>query len=364
MMKRFFLIVGLGVLTGAFICSFLPVAMMAALCLTAAFLFLLGLFVWWRKRGNYAMILSLFLGCFLLSATLYYQQETKVYLPLQQLNGVETAAVSTVEDISLRDGGKYTYLVKIESVSGMDLPRSRVSCLIYSSRSLELAIGDEISAVMTFYLPAEGNSRTLQNYYKSDRIFLCASLSDAEQLEITPASFSIKRKLYSLRREWQTLFYEHLSEDGAAVLSTMILGLDEDVSYPLEQNYMDAGMIHLFAISGIHMMLFAGIAERVFSLLFRQKKTSWTSTCRPVYHGESVRIPADQRCFRLSNTKRMDDLPAVGRKMFPSSFGFPELTLFRRFSHCFTECLCYNRHRLFNVLPILSGDYPFCTKNS
>ncbi len=276
-MKRFFCLIGGGSLVTAFCCSYLTAAQLIGLICVLAFLFLLACLLrshWIKARLSISKsVLLLFLGSTVLISGLFFAKEVFSYLPASALAGTEQIVTARVTDIGLRPGGRYTYAMKAEQISEEALPFP-FTFYCYSSKSLFAELGDSVTLEVTFFEPTENDFFHSQRYYKGENIYLTGYADSYTGVKTIQQETDFITRCLSQLNKFRHSLYENINEflptKTASVLGAMILGFREDIPYSLEQDYIDSGIIHLLAISGMHVLILALFAEKLFHLLFRR----------------------------------------------------------------------------------------------
>ena len=98
------------------------------------------------------------------------------------------------------------------------------------------------------------------HYTRSQGIDVLGSVSKAKYLErlgtVPLGTFTALRG--TIRERMMKFFDRHLPEDSAALLKAMLLGEKHYLSDELRQAYIDTGLAHLMAVSGLHIGFVAG----------------------------------------------------------------------------------------------------------
>ena len=97
-------------------------------------------------------------------------------------------------------------------------------------------------------------------------------------------SKEIKSHIEYLRNYLANTIDKHFNNESASVLKTLLLGKRNDLDEELYQNYVDAGAVHILAISGLHVGIITSIL-----LFFLQKIPNTLLSYRLIrYFGHSV----------------------------------------------------------------------------
>ena len=114
------------------------------------------------------------------------------------------------------------------------------------------------------------------HYTRSQGIDVLGGLSKAKHIErLGTVPLGTLTSLRGTTRERMLLFFDrHLPRESAALLKAMLLGEKQYLSEELRQVYIDTGLAHLMAVSGLHIGFVAGacfliLYPLVFYLLWR-----------------------------------------------------------------------------------------------
>lgn len=89
-------------------------------------------------------------------------------------------------------------------------------------------------------------------------------------------SYSILNYIYAWREQASNILHDHIrSTEAYAIASTLLLGMRENIPADINQSYASTGIIHILAISGLHV----GILYLLLSFLFQAvpKNLKWLS---------------------------------------------------------------------------------------
>lgn len=251
-MKRPFCIIGGSFLTAAFLASFLNAGIQAASPTACILAFFTVLFFFSREKRVIACTAlcsaALAFGLFLPN-TLREEQ----VLPLQEQT-VEIHA--TVKSITSRGNQKYSYQIGIEP-SG-SVPVSFES-LLYTNQPLEVEISDQITLPVRFFAPDTTSYFDGARYYRGQHILLLSYYDGDAAVTVTPAQQrSFRYYVNECSRFLRAKAEQYFSPEAASILNSMLLGDRSGIPFALKQNYTDAGVVHLLAISGVHVAILSG----------------------------------------------------------------------------------------------------------
>ena len=116
------------------------------------------------------------------------------------------------------------------------------------------------------------NGFNYQKYLKQKRIFACVI---AEKIEVVKHKFN----LGIVKSKFEEYIESFFSYDSYVFLKAMIIGDLDLVSDDFKEAIMDNGILHLFAVSGLHIALFIGLIEKVLKFFqIEEKKIEYTNS--------------------------------------------------------------------------------------
>ncbi|MDR3110392.1 MAG: ComEC/Rec2 family competence protein [Planctomycetaceae bacterium] len=106
--------------------------------------------------------------------------------------------------------------------------------------------------------PGEMDMRTYRRRYRQLAV-LQVTYPDAIQL-IETGKPSVRRFIETIRRHAQATFRQTMRPETASVATAMILGIRDEIDEDTYGQLMETGVVHILAISGLHIGLVAGAA--------------------------------------------------------------------------------------------------------
>lgn len=197
------------------------------------------------KNSKIILKVSIILSILILSHFLYLKASYS-YVYIDNISGV-------VIEVDYKNDYK-SYLVK----SGKD------KYLIYDySLNLSINYGDVIEV--------KGKSRPIDDvrikgsfdykkYLENKRI---KSVIQANEIRITGKKFSIK----ILKHYFEEYLKKNFSRESFVFLKAMIIGDLNDIDDEFKDAIIDNGILHLFAVSGLHIVLFIGLLKKFLTII-------------------------------------------------------------------------------------------------
>ena len=128
----------------------------------------------------------------------------------------------------------------------------------------EFRIGDRLQLFGGLIQPPKpGNpgDHDYNAYLRGQRTLALLRCPDKGALTLLNSNhWSFNRWMESVRRTGLANLEKHLSDYSLPIAEAMIFGVRESVDDEIRQNMIDTGTMHLLAISGLHVVLVAGIA--------------------------------------------------------------------------------------------------------
>ncbi len=144
-----------------------------------------------------------------------------------------------------------------------------INIFVYSDK--EYKPGDKISVVGTLSLPQRKKNPTDFNteaYYRYNKVF-CAL--NAVNVVKTGEFSSLKVYLRKIRQKFSEIYDEILPNGKAATIKAVILGETENIDSNTYQKYKNSGIVHILAISGLHISVLAEMLTFLLKKLFGRK---------------------------------------------------------------------------------------------
>lgn len=191
---------------------------------------------------------------------------------LQPYENREIKTKGVVNNIFRTKSGKYRYgaiLYQIQTDT-VRLPTA-IGYFVYSRDSLSLLPGDTIRARGTwkFYPVATNPGQfNVRKYYRRKGIYGMLLPHDTTAITLRPgAAWSIARMVYLLRQKIKLTLNNHLDGYSAGLLSALLLGDRSALDPELYQRFRTIGVVHVLAVSGLHVGYILAILTILMSVL-------------------------------------------------------------------------------------------------
>lgn len=125
--------------------------------------------------------------------------------------------------------------------------------LIYDDTFSQVPIGKTICVrgkITPFERARNPGNFDQQLYYAKQNIY--GFVWSEEMMSISGEENWLLERLYQIRQRWKAVLQENMSEENGAVLSAMLLGERSEMDADLKEQYQQAGISHVLAISGLH----------------------------------------------------------------------------------------------------------------
>lgn len=160
------------------------------------------------------------------------------------------------------------------TLSDVEIGGIRTRMLVYADKDREaLQVGDGIEVRGVLQKPERasnpGQFDPRSYYYGKDISYLMRP----DQIEVVSKGYSYRQLLQKLRAFWSDRYHLFLNERDAGVVKAVLVGDKSEMDEETEQLYVQAGIVHILAISGLHISI---IGMGIFSLL---KKTGAGLKC-------------------------------------------------------------------------------------
>lgn len=252
--KRPFCVIGTSFLLGALLASFLPFGVQVMLLVTGCIAFLLCLFM--VKHPDQSTLACVFL----LSASaigIFCLRTWEMERTVEPLVDQQIMITAQITDIQPRSNHRYTYFLNVQADG--DQIKKPFRTILYADASLNADYYDIITMPVLFYRPQSSQSFDSMRYYQSRGVFILgyadATVSaKVQQPETKPLFYYMKTLNVRLAQRIDL----HMPAEQGGVLKSLILGDQSDIDFTLRERYTDAGIVHLFSISGLHVSILAG----------------------------------------------------------------------------------------------------------
>jgi len=219
-----------------------------------AFLFLIiGLFLFYRRHIIKIILLGFcffILGIWRYNIDLQKVDEGKINF----YNNSEIEFVGIVEkEPDIRNS--YTNLtVESQRLAGNKLVYGKV--LVMTNIFPEFAYGDELKIICRLQAPENFNDFAYDKYLARYDIYSLCYYPKIKLLKRNQGS-EFYAKTYYLKSNLKLIIEQSLHEPHSSLLSAIILGVKRGIPKELVENFSQAGISHIMAISGMHITILA-----------------------------------------------------------------------------------------------------------
>jgi len=257
----------IGIISGQNLISF-PYS----LWLTILF-FLLSLFSYLIKRTK---VLNIFLVFALISAAILRYHIAADLFPNDHIINKKINKISRFEgmviDYQYRKDHRNKYMVKIEKIFYQNSEQNTTGrILLYTKKiSQKFTYGDRIQVNVLLQRPSGKRNPgqfDYRNYLYNQNIFYIAQISNSDSIRLLKGkggNWLIQHVIIPLRMYCQKSFNKFFEEETTGLLMALILGEKQELDQRVIENFKKVGVVHVLAISGLHVGF---IITFIFSLL-------------------------------------------------------------------------------------------------
>lgn len=182
---------------------------------------------------------------------------------VQKYNEKEIAVSGYLTEISYKQNGNSYYTIKTDTVNG---EKKKLKIRICSDAPLDFEPTDRIYASVKIFLFGNNDKKYI-NYYKAENLTLGAYLSGSAKIEKS-VNYDLSQLILKLRSEAANEIMHILPNDYGAVVTGLVLGDKSDLSERTENAFRFCGVLHLFAVSGLHISVWSMM---IFGLLTKMR---------------------------------------------------------------------------------------------
>ncbi len=251
---------GFSMLLAAFVSSFL----VPELGIAVGCVFVVAGFVFWAalKKFDAARLCCFAAATGMIVVSLYLANE---YYPQKALDGLSAEVTGRVTEMSFGQG-RPSYTVKTDYISIDGAPQKITFKLIDWSKS-DINVYDQISATVTFFtFDEEEISEVLTN--RSGGVAVYAYMDSPLKVTGEYRKFP-EYTIYSIREKLSSVINKNFSGWRAQFTNKLLFG-SGNVNSEIKDAFRTAGMSHILAISGMHLVVIMGLLEK----LLRYKNTN------------------------------------------------------------------------------------------
>lgn len=262
-MKRVFAHIGFSFAITMIILNLLPIKGAFAVLALAGVLFVISILI--KKTRNAAAVPLCLFSC-VLASIIFISFSYGTFIPQQNLEGKEAEIKFYLTDIPEKTESGYLYSVKTTEIN-IDGSPQNIKLSVYSKKKINADYNQIIKAKIRIKPIADSGFASYGKY--ADNIFLSAYSFDSiatDENASNPLAPVLK-----LKEAVINYFLENLEGDDAGVAIALVTGCKSYISDESYNMFKACGIMHLFAVSGLHLSVFAGSLYFILKRLYCPK---------------------------------------------------------------------------------------------
>ncbi|MDR0315013.1 MAG: ComEC/Rec2 family competence protein [Oscillospiraceae bacterium] len=229
------------------------------LLIASAVLFILSISIKSVKKA--AVIPSV---CLAVAAAciLFIMQTQFEYNPAVEMADREVSLEGTVTDVLGKNkNGSYRYIIKTDKIQGQ---QREVNIRLSSKTLPDADYYDRVKINNATLYKLGEQSENAHLYFKSSRVYIGAYTY--EEIEpISPDDKPFMYRIVKIRHYIKDTVTDKLPGEEGAVLIGMLIGDSSEMGRDTYDNFKKSGVSHLFAVSGLHLSIFAMFVFNILS---------------------------------------------------------------------------------------------------
>jgi len=247
------------------------------LALEGCLLFLLGVLFWchlYNKRQLFTVIMWL-LFVFVGIASIFLQEPTTDTRHYSHFNTTNTTSIFAIQKVLKKNTYNYRYEAAVVQIASKKTTGKVLLQVSIDSLTSLLEVGDKIVSQPVFSVispPLNPHQFHYKNYLKTRGIYQQVFLKQQAYQKRGVVRYSVRRHAAKTRKKLQELLQEAgFSNEAYGLINAMLLGERSAVSKELLNSYARAGILHILAVSGLHVGVLLLLLNRLFQPLKRGK---------------------------------------------------------------------------------------------
>lgn len=198
----------------------------------------------------------LIIGFLLGNTIMYFQNVDSVIINYADKNTVVLLKGKIVNTKKTSSGNKL-YVLKAESVSANgNTEKCRDKLYVYGESGFftgnTVFVQGKVNSPKVKHNPSDFDQ---YKYYKAQNISCNIS---GKIVYVSDNTYDINAVMSNLRDYFSGVIYRIMPEKYAGIVNAMVLGTKDNLEDEIFELYKDAGVVHILAISGLHISVFAG----------------------------------------------------------------------------------------------------------
>ena len=260
----------IGIIAGTHIISYPD-----SLWLTIIF-FILSLLSYWTKRTK---VLNIFLMCSLIFAAALRYHIATVIVPTDHIIFTKIDNTSCFEgliiDYQYRKDHYNKYVLQIEHIIRNDTVRKSCGTIILYTQKFnkQYHYGDRIQFKTLMERPSGKRNPGQFDYRKylfNQSIFFIARISRPDSIQLIEekqGNWFIQNIIIPLRQYCHHTFGKYFNDETEGMITALILGEKQDLDQDMVENFKKVGVVHVLAISGLHVGFIIAFIFSILSLI-------------------------------------------------------------------------------------------------
>ena len=182
----------------------------------------------------------------------------------ESLAGETCEIRGNVTDVVWDGGYSAIYVIDVEETDKAEV--NGFSCVLYAEGGIER--GSYIEGKIKLARLEEGEGFNERRYYLSKGIVLSA---EAEELFVKGAGkVTLKSVALGIRDRLSDIFVDYLGKESGGFASALFLGEEEYLSDEVSRDFGRLGIVHVLAISGMHLTVICAFVSKLLGLFGRK----------------------------------------------------------------------------------------------
>ncbi|MFH1822070.1 MAG: ComEC family competence protein, partial [Patescibacteria group bacterium] len=295
--SKIFLICCISFIVGIAAASFLPIRFIEHdfLWFIMITLFLVWIILFYKNKK--ILIIAL-IGLFLFLGVWRYSISIPVNLPnkIWYYNSQTVSAIGWVcNEPDIRDSNEKLEICVnkiIETQNFTSLQDISGKILVTTNLYPSYKYGDELKIIGELKKPEKFYGFSYDRYLARYDIYSVSYYPKIEKITDTEGNI-IYQQIFKVKEKLHNVINYGLSEPEASLANAIILGYKKNIPEDLRQNFSQAGVSHIIAISGMHISILAGlIMAFLLAINISRKKAFWLASLFLIIYILLIGLPA------------------------------------------------------------------------